>query len=54
MRVGDEQRAVDEGDAIFIPPGVVHGIENASEEVLTHVSAATPTLDWRTFYDGAR
>ncbi len=51
MRVGDEERAVDEGDAIFIPPGVVHGIENASEEVLIYVSAATPTVDWRVFYD---
>jgi mannose-6-phosphate isomerase-like protein (cupin superfamily) len=52
MRVGDDERAVDEGDVIFIPPGVVHGIENASKGVLTYVSAATPALDWRTFYDG--
>ena len=52
MRVGGEERTVDEGDVIFIPPGVVHGIENASEEVLTYVSAATPALNWRAFYDG--
>ena len=54
MRVGDEERAVDEGDVIFIPPGVVHGIENASEEVLTYVSAATPALDWERSTTGAR
>src|SRR5918997_6521998 len=27
------------------------GVKNASEEVLTYVSAATPTVDWRAFYD---
>jgi mannose-6-phosphate isomerase-like protein (cupin superfamily) len=36
---------------VFIPPGVVHTIENASEEALTYISAATPTVDWRVFYD---
>jgi len=37
---------------VFIPPNTFHGIENASDEVLTHVSAAaTPTVDWRAFYD---
>lgn len=51
MRVGGEERTVAEGDMIFIPPGVVHSIENASEEVLTYVSAATPAVDWRAFYD---
>ena len=35
MRVGDEERTVAGGDMVFIPPGVVHSIENASEEVLT-------------------
>jgi mannose-6-phosphate isomerase-like protein (cupin superfamily) len=51
MRVGDEERTVAGGDMVFIPPGVVHTIENASEEVLIYVSAATPTVDWRVFYD---
>ncbi len=41
-----------EGDVVFIPPNTVHGIENVSDENLTHVSAATPTVDWRAFYDG--
>jgi mannose-6-phosphate isomerase-like protein (cupin superfamily) len=36
---------------VFIPSGVVHSIENASEEILIYVSAATPTADWRVFYD---
>ena len=36
---------------VFIPPGVVHIIENASEEALTYISAATPTVYWRVFYD---
>ena len=35
IRVGDKERTVVEGDIVFIPPGVVHSIENASEEVLT-------------------
>ncbi len=51
MRVGDEERWVEAGDLIFIPPEAVHGIENPSEEVLTYVSAATPTVDWEAFYD---
>ena len=51
MRVGDEERTVAGGDMVLIPPGVVHTIENASEEVLIYVSAATPTVDWRVFYD---
>ena len=51
MRVGDEERWVEAGDLIFIPPEVVHGIENSSDEVLSYVSAATPTVDWEAFYD---
>ena len=51
MKVGDEERPVVEGDLIHIPPDTLHGIENPSDEVLTYVSAATPTLDWEAFYD---
>ena len=40
-----------EGDVVFIPPRTVHGIGNVFDEVLTYVSAATPTVDWRAFYD---
>jgi quercetin dioxygenase-like cupin family protein len=51
MWAGGEERLVVEGDVVFIPPNTVHGIENASDENLTHVSAATATVDWRAFYD---
>ena len=51
MRIGDEERWVEAGDLIFIPPEAVHGIENPSDEVLTYVSAATPNVDWEAFYN---
>jgi mannose-6-phosphate isomerase-like protein (cupin superfamily) len=51
MKVGGEEQVVVEGDLIRIPPDTLHGIENASDEVLTYVSAATPTVDWEAFYD---
>ena len=51
MKVGDEERWVEEGDLIYIPPDTLHGIENLSDEVLTYVSVATPTVDWEAFYD---
>ncbi len=51
MKVGDEERVVEAGDLIHIPPDTLHGIENPSDEVLTYVSAATPTVDWEAFYD---
>jgi mannose-6-phosphate isomerase-like protein (cupin superfamily) len=51
MRVGDEELVVGEGDLIHIPPETLHGIENLADEVLTYVSAATPTIDWESFYD---
>ncbi len=51
MKVGDEEQLVTEGSLIYIPPDTLHGIENHSDEVLTYVSAATPTVDWEAFYD---
>jgi quercetin dioxygenase-like cupin family protein len=51
MKVGGAEREVMEGDLIHIPPDIVHGIENPSDEVLTYVSAATPAVDWEAFYD---
>jgi len=45
------ERWVDGGDLIFLPPDTAHGMENWSSEVLTYVSAATPTVDWEAFYD---
>jgi hypothetical protein len=29
----------------YLSPGTIYGIENVSDEVLTYVSAATPTVD---------
>ena len=51
MKVGDEEQWVAAGDLIYIPPDTLHGIENLSDEILTYVSAATPTVDWEAFYD---
>jgi mannose-6-phosphate isomerase-like protein (cupin superfamily) len=51
MLVGEEEREVGTGDLVYIPSGAVHGIENASEKVLTYVSAATPALDAEAGYD---
>ncbi len=51
MKVGDEERLVVEGDLIYIPPDTKHGIENLADEVLTYLSAASPTVDWEAFYD---
>jgi mannose-6-phosphate isomerase-like protein (cupin superfamily) len=51
MLVGEEEREVSAGDLVYIPSGAVHGIENASEKVLTYVSAATPALDAEAGYD---
>ena len=51
MLVEEEERRVGSGDLIYIPSGVVHGIENTSEEVLTYISAATPAQDAVAAYD---
>jgi quercetin dioxygenase-like cupin family protein len=51
MKVGDEEWLVAAGDLIHVPPDTVHGIENLSDEVLSYVSAATPSVDWEAFYD---
>ena len=51
MKVGDEEQVVGEGDLVHIPPQSIHGIENIADEVLTYVSAATPSVDWEAFYD---
>ncbi len=54
MLVGEEEREVGAGDLVYIPSGAVHGIENASEEALTYVSAATPALDAEAAYDAGQ
>jgi mannose-6-phosphate isomerase-like protein (cupin superfamily) len=42
MLVGDEERAVDEGTMVFIPPGATHAIRNTGSELLVYVSATSP------------
>ena len=42
MRVGEEEREVEEGDCIFIPSRAAHGIENRTKGVLRYFSAASP------------
>ena len=54
MRVGDEERWVEEGDLVYVPGGALHGIENASEGALVYVSAATPAIDAVAAYDTGR
>ena len=54
MLVGKEEREVGAGDLVYVPSGVIHGIENVSEEVLTYVSAATPALDAEAAYDAGQ
>ncbi len=51
MHIGEEERPVVEGDLVYVPPGTAHGIENCSGEVSTCVSAATPNVDWRAYYE---
>jgi mannose-6-phosphate isomerase-like protein (cupin superfamily) len=51
MHVGEEEEEVVTGDFIYIPPNVVHAIENRSSEMLSYISAATPAFDIATYYD---
>jgi mannose-6-phosphate isomerase-like protein (cupin superfamily) len=54
MRVGEDERDVHEGQMVFIPPNVEHGIVNSGEEVLTYVSAATPAFPVTDLYDAGQ
>jgi mannose-6-phosphate isomerase-like protein (cupin superfamily) len=54
MRVGEEKRRVEEGDLVYVPPGALHGIENATEGAPVCVSAATPALNAEAAYDTGR
>jgi len=52
MKVGEKYKTVKVGDVVYIPPNVVHGIENISDtEMLTYVTAATPSFDVAAMYD---
>jgi mannose-6-phosphate isomerase-like protein (cupin superfamily) len=51
MRVGEAEAKVVKGDLIYIPPAVVHAIQNRSSEMLSYISAATPPFDIAAYYD---
>jgi mannose-6-phosphate isomerase-like protein (cupin superfamily) len=42
MTIGDEQREVEAGTAVLIPPGAQHSIRNIGSETLEYVSATAP------------
>ena len=42
MRIGDETRDVGPGDAIAIPPGMVHQITNTGQDVLKFLCCCAP------------
>lgn len=54
IRVGDEERWVEEGDLVYVLGGALRGIENVSDGTLGYVSAATPAIDAAAAYDTGR
>lgn len=42
LRVGDDERAVQPGDCVVIPPGTVHKLWNETDEELVLVCACSP------------
>ena len=51
-RAGEEERRVEEGDLVCVPPGASYG--NASEGALVYVSTATPAHNAEADYDTGR
>ena len=51
MLVGEEQKEVSAGELIYVPSGLMHGIENTGDCVLSYVSAANPAFDYTEAYD---
>ena len=45
MLVADEERHVEAGMLVFVPPGSGHAIRNDGTELLTFVSATAPPFD---------
>ena len=54
MRVGEDERDVREGQMVFIPSNVEHGIVNTGDQTLTYVSAATPAFPVTDLYDAGQ
>jgi mannose-6-phosphate isomerase-like protein (cupin superfamily) len=51
MLVGEEQKEVSAGELVYVPSGLMHGIENVGESTLSYVSAANPAFDYTEAYD---
>lgn len=51
MRVGKDEHDVRQGDLVFVPSNVTHGITNTGADTLTYVSAATPAFQVTDLYD---
>jgi mannose-6-phosphate isomerase-like protein (cupin superfamily) len=45
MRVGNEEREVEAGTMVLVPPRTGHAIRNAGEEPLVFVSATSPPFE---------
>jgi mannose-6-phosphate isomerase-like protein (cupin superfamily) len=45
MQIGDETRQVGPGDAIAIPPGAVHTIENTGDQTLKFLCCCAPAYE---------
>lgn len=45
MKVGEEQREVEPGTLVFVPPATDHAIHNSGDEPLLYVSATAPPFD---------
>ena len=50
MQVESESADLAAGDAVWIPGGIRHGIENTGRGQLVYVTAATPAMDVSRFY----
>jgi quercetin dioxygenase-like cupin family protein len=54
IQVGKDVEEVVEGDLVYIPSNIVHGIKNISDKELSYVSASTPTFNIRSFYESGK
>ena len=51
MLVGEEHKDVSAGELIYIPSGLMHGIENIGDTALIYVTVANPAFDYTEAYD---
>ena len=45
MKAGGDEREVEQGTLVFIPPGTLHAIRNDSADTLTYISATSPPFE---------